>query len=119
MREGAGVADRGREMKHGIASRHRIADGAAVEHVPFDEADVEAVEIGAIARREVVEDGDFDTVVQQAAHHVAADEAAAARDQCFLHDCGCLRRVTAHSASSAAKPKTPSPDCMSLLCAGT
>ena len=70
-------------MEDDLAARSRRIKGSWVEDASFREGDpiAEAFEAGAETGREVIDDADLVTTIQQAADQVMTDEPRTARDQ--------------------------------------
>ena len=80
-------------MEHDLDPAHGVVHPLVRAQLSFDHLDVEALEVRAVAGREVVEHAHVVPGVEQRAHEVRADEPAASGHEC-LHSVRASRMAT-------------------------
>ena len=70
-------------MEDDLHPTHGVVDTLVASELSLDDLDVDPVEIPPAPRGEVVEHADVVAALEQCAHQVGADEAAAPCDECF------------------------------------
>src|SRR5581483_11598422 len=73
------------EVIDDLPAADRVVYALVAAELSFDDVDVEAVEVRAVPRREVVEHADLVAALEQRAHEVRADEACASGDDRSCH----------------------------------
>ena len=82
-------------MEHELDAAHRVVHALVRAELALDDLDAETVQVRAVARREVVEHAHVVAALEQGAHEVRADEAAAPGDE----------RLHSSPPATAASPK--------------
>ena len=81
--DGAGDRAERAEVVDDLGLADGVVDALVAAQLALDDLHVEGVEVGAVAGREVVEHAHLVAALEQRAHEVRADEAAAAGDEDF------------------------------------
>ena len=81
VRDRARHAPQSREVDDGLDSCHRVGENGLIEDRPLDEADVERLEVGALAGGEVVDDDDVVACLEGPLAEVGTDEACPSGDE--------------------------------------
>jgi hypothetical protein len=93
--DGAGNRAERAQVEDDLGAADRVVDALVAAQLAFDDLDLEAREVGAVAGREVVEHADVVAPLEQVANEVRADEAAAAgNDDFHAHASGDSGHVT-------------------------